>query len=75
MQVYAPGDTAFVNRVTSGKNGNVLIVGHSNTVDDIVNGFLNRKVVQDLPDTEYSKLFVLRKKGKTFNLTELRYGN
>ncbi|HVG11833.1 MAG TPA: histidine phosphatase family protein [Flavisolibacter sp.] len=75
VQVYAPGDTGFVNRVKSGSNGNVLIVGHSNTVDDIVNGFVNRNAIQDLPDTEYSKLFVVRKKGQRYNLTELRYGN
>ena len=75
VQVYAPGDTAFVTRVKSGGKGAVLIVGHSNTVDDIVNKFVNRAAVQDLPDNEYSKLFVIRKRGSNFNLTELRYGN
>ncbi len=74
VQVYAPGDTAFLRRIQS-RAGNVLIVGHSNTVDDIVNDFLKRKALQDLPDSEYSKLFVLRKKGQRYNLTELRYGN
>ena len=75
VQVYAPGDTTFVSRIKSGSKGAVLIVGHSNTVDDIVNGFVNRNAVQDLPDSEYSKLFVIRKKGQRYNLTELRYGN
>lgn len=75
VQVYAPGDTAFVSRIKSGSKGSVLIVGHSNTVDDIVNGFVGRTAVQDLPDSEYSKLFVIRKKGQRYNLAELRYGN
>ena len=65
IQTYGPmPDTGFIRLLRSTKK-NVLIVGHSNTVDDIVNMLCGVKKVQgDLADTEYSKLFVVKRKGK-----------
>lgn len=62
---YGPfPDSAFINNLKSIK-GNVLIVGHSNTVDDIVNGLTGHKYIpSDLPDSAYSNLFMIKKKGK-----------
>jgi broad specificity phosphatase PhoE len=65
IEIYKPvPDSAFIRQLRSLKK-NVLIVGHSNTVDDIVNMLCGKKeVAGDLPDTEYSKLFIVTVKGK-----------
>ena len=43
----------------------MLIVGHSNTVDDVVNKLCGEiKVPADLPDSEYDNLYLVIKKGK-----------
>ena len=65
IQMYGPRpDSAFIQLLKS-KKKNILVVGHSNTVDDIVNGLCNeKKVAGDLDDSEYNKLFVVRFKGK-----------
>ena len=70
-EIYGPQATpAFISLLKS-KKGNVLIVGHSNTVDDIVNMLCGRKEVPgDLPDTEYNKLFIVKMKGKKTTFIE-----
>lgn len=63
-------DSTFINLLKS-KKKNTLVVGHSNTVDDIVNTLCGKKeVAGDLPDAEYNKLFVVKKKGKKYFFTE-----
>lgn len=47
-------------------DGNVLVVGHSNTVDDVVNGLMGTSELTDLPDTEYGSIFIVKKKGNTY---------
>lgn len=60
INLYNPSDTGFVNRLKILKN-NTLIVGHSNTVDDLVNKLCNEvKVPADLKDSEYDNLYVIR---------------
>ena len=73
IQTYDPRDSTFISRIVKignrDKEGNILVVGHSNTVDDIVNQLVGEKVVDgDLPDTQYGDLFVVKQKGKKFNL-------
>lgn len=65
VQIYGPRpDSTFIQLVKS-KRKNILIVGHSNTVDDIVNGLYGeKKVPGDLNDSEYNKLYIIRVKGK-----------
>jgi len=70
IQLYDARDTAFVNRLKALPKGNVLIVGHSNTVDDLVNRLTNQQLLTDLPETNYGDLFII-KKGK---LTRSRFG-
>src|SRR6185295_1654081 len=64
-ETYGPRpDSAFINLLKT-KNKNTLIVGHSNTVDDIVNMLCGKKEVDaDLPDSQYNKLFIVTVKGK-----------
>ena len=70
IQYYNAADSLqFINRV-NGLKGNVLIVGHSNTVDDLVNLLTKQHLLRDLPDTAYGDLFII-KKGK---LTRSRFG-
>jgi len=63
IQTYNPGDSVFLNSLRKINNSNVLIVGHSNTVDDLVNNLAGEKLVPgDLPDSQYGNLFILKKK-------------
>jgi broad specificity phosphatase PhoE len=64
IQTYTPGDSVFIQSLRKINNANVLIVGHSNTVDDLVNSIAGEKLVAgDLPDSQYGDLFILKKKG------------
>jgi len=55
---------------------NVLIVGHSNTVDDIVNKLCGSvKIPGSLLDSAYDDLFVITKNGKTITFEARKYGN
>ncbi len=74
IQTYDPRDTGFVNRMKMLDKGNVLIVGHSNTVDDLVNSFLNKTQLQDLPDAQYGDLFIIKKKGSGYKLSTRHFG-
>jgi phosphohistidine phosphatase SixA len=62
IQAYGPRpDSTFISRLKNLK-GNTLIIGHSNTVDDIVNGLSNENKLTDLADSEYDNLFIVRYK-------------
>jgi 2,3-bisphosphoglycerate-dependent phosphoglycerate mutase len=74
VEVYNPGDTAFVRRLKELKKGNTLVVGHSNTVDDLVNGITGKNLLKDLPDTQYGDLFVIKKKGKAYQYEVKHFG-
>jgi len=70
VDTYAWPDSTFISKLKT-LRGNTLIVGHSNTVDDIVNMLCKRKeVAGDLPDTAYSKLFIVTVKGKKTSFKE-----
>jgi len=75
--VYSPSKDsadAFTSRLKNTK-GNVLVVGHSNTVDDIVNRLTGRPdIAGDLADAEYDNLFIVTKKGKKWTFTRKKYG-
>jgi broad specificity phosphatase PhoE len=65
---------SLVNLIKSTK-GNSLVVGHSNTVDDIVNKLCGQtKIAADLKDPEYDNLFVVRFKGKKATFQRHKYG-
>lgn len=67
-------DSAFITRLKSLKK-NSLIIGHSNTVDDIINKLCgSTKIRGDLPDTEYDNLFIVKKKGRKMSFETKKYG-
>ena len=76
IQTYGPRpDSIFINNVKKLK-GNTLIVGHSNTVDEVVNGLVNQQKLSDLADSEYDNLFVVKYKnflGKRIKYERQKY--
>ena len=65
----------FIQRLKSIRKGNSLIVGHSNTVDDIVNKLCgNVQVLSDLKDSDYDNLFIVTRKGKNYEFIRRTYG-
>ena len=73
VEIYSNIDS-LVNLIKSTK-GNALIVGHSNTVDDIVNKLCGQtKIAADLKDVEYDNLFVIKFRGKKALFDRRKYG-
>jgi phosphohistidine phosphatase SixA len=60
IQTYGPmPDSMFIQQLKRIK-ANTLIVGHSNTVDDVVNGLAGENKLSDLADSEYDNLFMVK---------------
>jgi broad specificity phosphatase PhoE len=77
IEIYNTKDSLdqFIQKLKEIKKGNSLIVGHSNTVDDIVNKLCGEtKIPGDLPDSEYDNLYIVTKKGKNFRFENKTYG-
>ena len=73
---YGPlPDTAFIRSLKTLK-GNTLVVGHSNTVDDIVNGLANEKKISDLVDSVYDNLYIIKfLSNGSVKVKQVKYGN
>lgn len=66
-------DSAFINLLRSSKK-NTLIVGHSNTVDDVVNLLTGTKhIAGDLPETEFDNIFIVKRKGSNYTFQVKKY--
>lgn len=72
IQIYNGTDTGFVQKLKH-LNENVLVVGHSNTVDDLVNGLLGKPVLKDLTESQFGDLFIVHKKKNKFTYEGGRY--
>ena len=74
IEIYDPKDSTFIAKLKS-LNGNILVVGHSNTVDYLVNGLSDKKeIAGDLPYSEYGDLFIVRKKGNNIRFEKKHFG-
>ena len=72
IQIYDGSDTGFVQTLKNLK-GNVLVIGHSNTVDDVVNGLVGKPALNDLPENQFGDLFIVHKKGNNFSYEAAHY--
>jgi broad specificity phosphatase PhoE len=77
-QVYSPHKdsvNAFIEKLKAIRKGSVLVVGHSNTIDDLANKMAGSTVVPgDLPETDYDNLFIIKRKGKKYKFVGETYG-
>lgn len=75
VQIYNHRDTMdkFIARIKSIEKKNVLVVGHSNTVDDLVNKLMNTQLLTDLPETEYNNFYIVTRKGKKYTFKGEKY--
>ena len=66
---------AFIQKLKAIKKGNVLVVGHSNTIDDIANKLCGSTVVPgDLKDSDYDNLYEVKRKGEKYIFKARTYG-
>ena len=72
IQIYNAIDSGFVQLLKKSKE-NILVVGHSNTVDDLVNALMNKKLLNDLPDDQYGDIFIVHKKGNDMSYEVKRF--
>ncbi|MEP6675773.1 MAG: phosphoglycerate mutase family protein [Ferruginibacter sp.] len=72
--IYDPRkDSVLIAQLKTLKK-NVLIVGHSNTIDDIVNKLCNaKKIPADIDDAVYDNLFIVTYHGKKINFKQEKY--
>jgi len=77
IELYNPSKDsmdAFIGKLKAIKT-NVLVIGHSNTVDDLVNKLTGRtEVPGDLADGDYDNLFIITRKGKKMIFERKKYG-
>ena len=57
--IYLPSDIDYKNFIMSNKIEVVLIVGHSNTIPDFVNGLISENVYSQIDDLNNSNLYVV----------------
>ncbi|MGK2862515.1 MAG: SixA phosphatase family protein [Chitinophagaceae bacterium] len=74
-EIYAARpDSSFIARLRSLQK-NALVVGHSNTLDDIINQLCGSvKIATTLKETEYDNLFIVKRKKSKMIFTKRKYG-
>ncbi|MBX2928341.1 MAG: histidine phosphatase family protein [Saprospiraceae bacterium] len=62
---YEAHDKTLAARILESDRGKTIVIsGHSNTVPGLVNAWLGHNKYADLPDSEYSKIWILTFNGK-----------
>jgi broad specificity phosphatase PhoE len=73
LKIYDPKkNDQLIDELKKNSDGNVLVVGHSNTVDDVVNGLTGEAKMTDLADTEYGNVFIVKKKGNRYSFERMK---
>ena len=78
IQLYSPSKDslpAFISKLKAIEDKNVLVVGHSNTVDDVVNMLTGQKhVPNDLLEVVYDNMFIIKRKKDKWEFTKRTFG-
>ncbi len=68
-------DSSFIGFIRHAKS-DILIVGHSNTVDDLVNRISGKPAVDgDLGESVYDRLYLIRHRGNKFRVRVELFGD
>lgn len=57
VTLYDPADLSLADVVADHAGSNVFIVGHSNTIPDLINAYLGTDVYPDMAETEHGNLY------------------
>ncbi|MGE5521271.1 MAG: SixA phosphatase family protein [Candidatus Dadabacteria bacterium] len=73
INIYDPHNLEpFIEELKKINDGNVLVVSHSNVVDDIVNELTGeKKIAGDLDEKEYGVVYVVKKTGNHYTFTKV----
>ncbi len=76
-KIYNPRDlNGFANfLLETHKEGNILVVGHSNSTPTLINHLLQDAGLEQIPESQYDDLFILSKnKENQLELEHIKYG-
>lgn len=57
VTIYDPSNFSIANIVANHAGKNIFIVGHSNTIPQLINAYLGQNVYADIPETEFGNLY------------------
>jgi broad specificity phosphatase PhoE len=73
LKTYDPrNNQQLVDELKKITDGNVLVVGHSNTLDDVVNGLMDESKMTDLDESEYGNVFIVKRKGSSYSFERMK---
>jgi 2,3-bisphosphoglycerate-dependent phosphoglycerate mutase len=55
-------------------NTQILVVGHTNTIKEIIRG-LTTQIIDDIPESQYGNLYIIKKTGNDITLEQTHYEN
>ena len=73
VEIYATDLASITEDLKSATNGNILVVGHSNTTPKLISKLLGEETYEKLDESVYNKLFVVTKSGDQFSATTFQY--
>lgn len=76
IQTYSPTEQGALAKqlIANAKGKKILIIGHSNTVQEIVEAFGAKKPVKELTDDDYDYIFAVTIKGDKAEVKVDRFG-